>query len=140
MNLAKNMTTSNENDLRIIIEEITSLKNNKPGGRNHMVENCVFIRPTGNPLTMTEWDDMMNSPDVTMTSSKLIAINKLKIIGNMAYACYTSHSQFNYKGKDNDDIAVFTGIFEKSNGKWMMIHGQRSTGRTPSEDLPKFHN
>ena len=138
MNLAQNINTSNEDHLRLIIEEITSMKDNKAGGRQHMDEACLFIRPTGNPLTMTQWDEMMNSPDVTMTSSKLISINKLKVLGNMAFACYTTHSQFNYKGTDNDDIAVFTGVFEKKNGRWMMIHGQRSTGRTPSEELPKF--
>lgn len=138
MNLAQSIHTSNEDDLQLIIREITSMKDNKAGGRQHMDESCLFIRPTGNPLTMTQWDEMMNSPDVTMTSSKLLSINKLKVIGNMAYACYTTHSQFNYKGTDNDDIAVFTGVFEKKEGKWIMIHGQRSTGRTPSEELPKF--
>jgi ketosteroid isomerase-like protein len=138
MNLAKSINTSNEEILRSMIEEIATLKDNKAGGRQYMHEDCLFIRPTGNPLTMTQWDAMMNSPYVNMTASSLLAINKLEVEGNMAYACYTTHSQFNYKGIDNDDIAVFTGIFRKNNGKWMMVHGQRSTGRTPDEELPQF--
>lgn len=138
MNLAQSMNESNEESLRLIIEEMTSMKDNKAGGRHHMDSECIFIRPTGNPLSMTQWDEMMNSPDVKMTSSKLLSINRLKVVGNMAYACYTTHSQFNYKGIDNDDIAVFTGVFEKNNGKWMMIHGQRSSGRSPKEELPQF--
>ena len=39
----------------------------------------------------------------------------------MAYACYTTHSKFNYKGTDNNDVAVFTGIFVKRDGMWKMV-------------------
>ena len=53
MNLAQSINTSNEDDLLLIIREITSMKYNKVGGRQHMDESCLFIRPTGNPLTMT---------------------------------------------------------------------------------------
>ena len=123
-----------ESKLKSIIEELTSLE----GGRHHMHKNCIFIRPTGNPLNMQQWDEMMNSDDVKMTYSKLLTINKLDIVGDMAYACYTSHTKFNFKGTENDDIAVFTGVFKKLDGVWKMTFGQRSTGRKPEEDLPKF--
>ena len=48
------------------------------------------------------------------------------------------HVKFTYKGVENDDVAVFTSVLEKSDGKWSVIHGQRSTGRKPDEEPPKF--
>jgi hypothetical protein len=126
--------SDDDKKLRSIIEEITSMDR----GRHHMDDSCVFVRPTGNPLNMEQWDQMMNSDDVKMTHSKLVGINKLEIFGNMAYACYTSHTRFNFKGTENDDVAVFTGVFRKSDGVWKMVFGQRSTGRKPEEEMPQF--
>ena len=123
-----------ETSLRKIIEEITSLD----GGRQHMHENCIFVRPTGNPLNMEQWDQMMNSDDVKMTHSNLVSINKLEIVDNMAYSCYTSHTKFNYKGTENDDVAVFTGVFKKIDNVWKLTFGQRSTGRKPEDEMPQF--
>ena len=42
------------------------------------------------------------------------------------------------KGTPNDDVAVFTNVLQKVNGKWMVVMGQRSTGRKPEESLPQF--
>lgn len=129
---------SDKDQLKKIIVEIASIENNVPAGRHHMSEDCIFIRPTGNPLNMQQWDAMMNSPDVTLAKSSLVDIYKLVVNGNTAYACYSTHSQFSYKGHDNNDIAVFTGVFMKNNEKWQLVHGQRSTGRHPDNDMPQF--
>ena len=107
-------------------------------GMQHTDKECVFIRPTGNPLNMEGWEQMMTSDDVKVESNSLIAINKMKIVGDMAYVCYTTHGKFNYKGTANDDIAVLTSVLQRVDGKWVVVHGQRSTGRKPSEELPKF--
>ena len=131
-------TENDETQIRNIISEMANMNGSQNPGRQHMADSCLFIRPSGNPLTMEAWDQMMNSEDVTMTGSSLVSVNKLEVDGNMAYACYTTHSKFNYKGNENDDIAVFTGVFQKRNGKWQLVHGQRSTGRTPDQDLPRF--
>lgn len=137
MNLATQ--PSDEDMIQHIIQDMTNNPNGeKNKGRNHMNNDSVFIRPTGNPLTMEGWDEMMNSDNVTLNFSKLISINKLEISNDMAFACYTTHSQFNYKGTDNDDIAVFTAIYRKLDGVWKFVFGQRSTGRSPGEPLPKF--
>ena len=69
-------------------------------GMKHMSDECVFVRPTGNPLTKKGWDEMMNNDDVSVTSSELLKINRLSVVGNSAHVCYTSHSKFNYKGTD----------------------------------------
>ena len=132
------MQSDDDKQIREIIKEMTTWNNNTPTGRLHMLDECIFIRPSGNPLTMNMWDAMMNNSDVTNGSSRLLDIHKISIDNNMAYACYTTHSKFNYKGTDNNDVAVFTGIFVKCDGVWKMVHGQRSTGRSPLEDGPNF--
>ena len=107
-------------------------------GFKHMSDECVFVRPSGNPLDKNGWESMMTNEDVNVESSKLVSINKLQIEGNMAYVCYTSHGRFTYKGTPNDDVAVFTNVLQKVNGRWMVVMGQRSTGRKPEDSLPKF--
>lgn len=107
-------------------------------GMQHMSDNCVFVRPSGNPLDKNGWESMMTNDDVNVESSKLVSINKLQIDGNMAFVCYTSHGKFTYKGTPNDDIAVFTSVLQKVNGRWLLVMGQRSSGRKPEESLPKF--
>lgn len=129
---------SDEEEIRNLIKHITTWGNNKPTGRTDMLDECIFIRPTGNPLNMEQWDAMMNNSDVTSGESRLLDIHKVSVDNNMAYACYTTHSKFNYKGTDNNDVAVFTGVFVKREGVWKMIHGHRSTGRKPTDDPPKF--
>lgn len=107
-------------------------------GMNHTDKDCLFIRPTGNPLNMKGWEMMMTSEDVNVEENSLVKINKMKIVGSMAYVCYTTHGKFTYKGVENDDIAVITSVLEKDNGTWKVIHGQRSTGRKPDDPKPDF--
>lgn len=108
---------------------------------SHMHENCLIIRPSGNPLDVNGYKNMMMSDDVSVELNEFISINKLEIHGDMAFVCYTSHGKFNYKGTENDDFAVFTSVLKKIEGKWMVIHGQRSKGRGMScyyGNPPKF--
>ena len=107
-------------------------------GSRHMHEKCVFVRPSGNPLNMTQWVEMMTASDVTMESNDLVSINKVDVCGDMAYVCYTTHGKFNYKGTSNDDVAVLTSVLQRMNGRWQVVFGQRSTGRSPSEQAPVF--
>ena len=107
-------------------------------GMKHMGKDCVFIRPTGNPLNREQWEKMMTNSDVSVESNELVSINKLEICGDMAFVCYTTHGKFNYKGTANDDIAVLTSVLQRVDGHWVVVHGQRSTGRSPTADPPKF--
>lgn len=107
-------------------------------GMKHMHKDCVFVRPTGNPLNKDGWDNMMNNEDVIVESNDLVTINKLKVVGDMAFVCYTTHGKFSYKGTVNDDIAVLSTVLQRVDGKWLVVHGQRSTGRKPSEEPPHF--
>ncbi len=107
-------------------------------GMKHMSDECVFVRPTGNPLSKKSWDDMMNNEDVTVKSSQLLSVNKLTVYNDTATVCYTSRVKFNYKGTVNDDVAVFTNVLRKQDGVWKVVLGQRSTGRSPDDPLPHF--
>ena len=107
-------------------------------GMKHMHDDCVFIRPTGNPLNKKGWEAMMSNDDVKVESSKLVAVNKLSVCGGCAYVCYTQHGKFSYKGNPNDDIAVFTCVLRKYDGVWKVVQGSRSTGRKPEDESPKF--
>ena len=80
----------------------------------------------------------MTATDITVESNELVSVNKLQVCGDMAYVCYTSHGKFNYKGTSNDDVAVFTSVLKKVNGVWLLVMGQRSTGRGPEEAAPSF--
>ena len=41
-------------------------------GMKHMSDDCVFVRPSGNPLDKSGWDAMMNNADVSVTSNELV--------------------------------------------------------------------
>ena len=107
-------------------------------GSKHMHEKCVFVRPSGNPLNMTQWVGMMTATDVNMEANELVNINKVEVVGDMAYVCYTTHGKFTYKGTVNDDVAVLTSVLQRIDGRWQVVFGQRSTGRGPSEQAPVF--
>jgi quinol monooxygenase YgiN len=107
-------------------------------GNKHMHGKCVFVRPSGNPLDVKGWNNMMSNDDVVVESNELLKINQLRINEKMAYVCYTTHGKFSYKGTSNDDVAIFTSVLEKSAGRWQVVFGQRSTGRKPTDAPPLF--
>ena len=125
---------TNEDQIKNIVEDMCNV--DYKVGMRHMSDDCVFIRPSGNPLDKKGWEKMMTNDDVKVNSSKLVSVNKLSICGCCAYVCYTQYGQFTYKGTENDDVAVFTSVMRKTNGVWEVVQGQRSTGRKPSEPLP----
>ena len=125
-----------KNFLKEFVESMTS-KNSKM----YLDENVTFVRPSGNPMNITEWEEMFNSKDIESIFSKLLKINKLKIYsyGRIAVSVITIHSKFKYKGKENNDVAVCTLVLENKVDKWKVINMQRSTGRAPDQELPKFN-
>lgn len=127
---------TDEEKIHAIIKDMCDVDHSK--GTRHMSEGCVFIRPTGNPLTKEGWEAMMNNADVKVESNELLKVHKLHIVGDLAYACYTTHGKFSYKGQPNDDVAVLSAVFRKTAGNWEVVHGQRSTGRSPDAPRPEF--
>ena len=47
-------------------------------GMKHMHDDCVFVRPTGNPLNKDGWNNMMNNKDVVVESNDLVTIFNIK--------------------------------------------------------------
>jgi ketosteroid isomerase-like protein/quinol monooxygenase YgiN len=127
---------SDEETIRNIVNDMCNV--DYKVGYKHMHDDCVFIRPSGNPLNKKGWEEMMTNDNVVVESNDLVSVNKLQIEGEMAYVCYTSHGKFSYKGTANDDIAVFTSILKKCADGWKIVMGQRSTGRGPEESAPQF--
>ena len=128
---------TDEEQIRGVVEDMCNKDHNL--AMKHMHDDCVFIRPTGNPLTKETWDKMMNNDAVSVELSELVSINKLNVCGDMAWVCYTNHAVFNYMGNANDDIAVLTAVLQRVDGKWVVVHGQRSTGRKPTDEPPKIN-
>jgi ketosteroid isomerase-like protein len=136
MNISEDQYQKDKNEITQVVKDMCHKDYNK--GRQYMHKSCLFIRPSGNPLDMDGWDFMMKNPNVKIESNDLLSINKLHINGDMAYVCYTTRGVFNYMGTQNDDVAVLTSILEKIDGKWLVVHGQRSTGRKPGDPFPIF--
>lgn len=106
-----------------------------------VAEDAVFVRPTGNPLTKQQWVGMLNSPDVKIVSNEVKAFHRVDVhpAKDWALLCYTTHAKFNYKGTDNDDVSVFSVIVKRGNDNtWKLSWLQRSTGRSPTDEMPKF--
>jgi len=107
----------------------------------YITDDVVFVRPTGNPLTKTQWIAMFNSDDVTLLSNKMVDFYKVDVSpsNDWALVCYSTHAKFTYKGVENDDISVFSVLMKRVNNKWLLSHLQRSTGRLPTDSMPVFN-
>ena len=51
--------------------------------------------------------------------------------GNVAVVTFLEESAFVYKGTPNEDLAKWTAVLEKVDGKWKYVHGHRGTGQPP---------
>ena len=139
--------TEDKKNIGITIASMCNALNNNDvkTAAKSLLDNCLLIRPTGNPLTKKDWLNMLNSSDVTMKKSELMQINKLDINRDWAFVCYTLHEVFSYKGNDNDDVSVCSAVLKKvpnvrlgASDVWKFAYLQRSTGRSPDQPLPKF--
>ena len=102
-----------------------------------VTEDFRFVRPTGNPLGMSGFIDMMSMEGMSFDSSEIIEINKVHEGTDSGIVCVTSHDKFTYKGTPNDDICVITFYTVKDDqGSWKIAWGQRSTGRKPEDERP----
>lgn len=105
----------------------------------HWEENSYILRPSGNPLTKHENQEMVKNKDLVIHTQELVSINKIDVYSEIALACITVHQVFSYKNIPNDDISVILIVFKKIDNTWKMISGSRSQGRNPNKDsLPVF--
>jgi hypothetical protein len=135
------------------LEQITNLINKfvnfsmtKTPFQDIFAPGAISIRPTGNPMSQKLWEELQANKDVVFESNELLNIEKIDVCEGasvstgMAYAIFTAHGKFTYKGNFNDDVAVFTIVAKKSSDQWKIVQSQRSTGRKPDEPMPDFSN
>jgi hypothetical protein len=135
------------------IEQITNLINkfaNMSIAKTPFLEiyepGAITIRPSGNPMSHEFLEEMQSSKDYLPESSEILSIDKIDVCDGpsvstgMAYAIFTQHYKFTFKGTQNDDVAVWTIVAKKSGNQWKIAHAQRSTGRKPDEPKPDFSN
>ena len=97
---------------------------------------CI-IRPSGNPMSLKMFEEMMTGGDIVNKGGELLDVKIVDVGVDMAYACSVASAKFEYKGTPNDDVFVLTTIFKKdADGKWKICLAQRSTGRKPDEEPP----
>jgi hypothetical protein len=107
---------------------------------------AITIRPTGNPYGQKIWEEMEASDDISIEVHELLSIARIdvsegtSVSTGMAYAIFTTHGKFTYKGTLNDDVAVWTIVAKKSGGHWKIVNSQRSSGRQPGDPKPDFSN
>ena len=106
--------------------------------KTHWAPNRYMLRPSGNPLTVDQHTEMLNSKDIVIKTQELVNINSIEIFTEIAVVCMTLHQVFTYKDIPNDDISVVLAVLKKEDNTWKMIHGARSQGRSPTDQPPVF--
>ena len=96
-------------------------------------DSCIFIRPSGNPLTLDSMKAMFQSGVATITKHDLVDVDTVKVVagGLAAVATYRMHSIFTYNGTENNDVAKFSSVLENVDGQWKFVHSHRATGQAP---------
>ena len=100
----------------------------------YFAQNCLMIRPSGNPLDLDGFKGMLGSPDIIVEKDEVISVDDVKLFagGEAAIVVYTTLSKFTYQGNPNDDVAKFSATLEKANGAGKIVHLHRGTGQKPS--------
>jgi len=96
--------------------------------------DVVIIRPSGNPLTLEGFGQMMGSGMVAGFSTELVSVDSARRIcgGRAAVATATFRQKFTYGTTANDDMVLFSYTLTKSSdGSWKIAHGHRATGQKP---------
>jgi len=92
-------------------------------------KDFLFIRPSGNPLSAIGFEKMTLCGDVVDNYTELIDIQLLEFFSDVCAMCvFTFKENFEYKGKQNDDIALNTSILKKINDEWIFSFIHRSSG------------
>ena len=104
----------------------------------YALDDCMLIRPTGNPMTMALMDGMLDSTDISVELQEVTEFHHVDVSGDRAFTCFSQHAKFSFKGTPNDDLAVFTAYLHRTPAGWRVAYAQRSSGRAPTDDKPSF--
>lgn len=99
-------------------------------------EDAMFIRPSGNPLSLKELGNMFASGKITGFSTEIVSVDSVKALagGSVAVVTCTNRQKFCFGDVPNDDLAKYSYVLSKnSDGGWRISHGHRATGQKPAE-------
>lgn len=134
------MTAADEDAIKATITKFYKGFDKKVGvdhsTKSTVGEEMRFIRPTGNPLSMAGFQDMMKSDLVTRSTNEVLSFEKIHVGTDSAMCCIVHRDIFDYDGHENDDVAVTTYYLTKVEGEWKIFWGQRSKGRPPADPKP----
>ena len=78
---------------------------------NNATPDFLLIRPSGNPIIATGFEEMMISGDVVQEKAEITKIHRFEFLSdNVAMCIFTLGSKFSYKGTLNDDLPTVTSI------------------------------
>mmetsp|Transcript_211 Transcript_211/g.303 ORF Transcript_211/g.303 Transcript_211/m.303 type:complete len:146 (-) Transcript_211:142-579(-) len=93
----------------------------------------IFVRPSGNPLTVQGYVEMATSKDITKHSGEVIKVEHVKDFadGKAATVFFEGSQKFDYKDSPNDDNAKYSVTVEKqSDGSLKFVFFQRYPGKS----------
>jgi hypothetical protein len=98
-------------------------------------DDCIMIRPSGNPMDKATWKGMIAMEGISVTKSEVTSVDSTRFLadGTVCVATYTCHDIFTYKGTPNDDVAKFSATLEKVGTEWKFVHAHRATGQPPKK-------
>ncbi len=110
------------------VQRAYSAPANPEWGNTFMTDDCVFIRPSGNPLNKEGFNQMLNNDDIKVESQSVDKILEVREFenGNFAWVSFLSASKFTYKGTANDDLAPISLFLEKTSSGWIIRAGHRA--------------
>lgn len=93
----------------------------------------LFVRPSGNPMSLKDYIDMATSKDITEHTGELLKVVHVKEFasGKCAVVYFEGSQVFKYKDSPNDDNAMYSVTVEKQeDGTLKAIFFQRYPGKS----------
>ena len=120
---------SDQEEVLFLLENLAAAEYYHEFFRENGTKDFLFIRPSGNPIDADGFEKMTLSGDVIDNYSEIIDIEKLEFLSDIsAMGVFIMRENFEYKGINNDDVAIYTSILKKINNQWMFSFIHRSSG------------
>ena len=120
---------SDQEEVLCLLENLAAAEYYHEFLRENGTKDFLFIRPSGNPIDADGLEKMTLCGDVIDNYSEIIDIQKLEFFSDINAMCvFTMRENMEYKGINNDDLAIYTSILKKLNSKWKISFMHRSSG------------
>ena len=131
-------STGTSTDKEHVVAAVTHFFSGSDYGISVCTDDCIGIRPSGNPINMPDMVSMMGS-DIEWKVNELWSIDNVRFLGNGSACVVTAkcHQEFSYKGNPNDDVSNNTLVLEKQGDAWKVAQWHRAPGVLPTNATPK---